>query len=403
VRFRKKAGRVAPRYLAAATRERVLPLAAELLAVFGASVGSPLGELDEAVNAIPFEARDRLVASGLRKLCEDRLVIDRPEGLDPIATRAEVFTRAAAAHRSSAPFDRASVLSASAAAIEASPEAIEAALFSDLRAAQIVKGFDAVTPGELLAGYDLALAQAALFRAARVVVTTEGGDTSELRSLFRAARFHGLLFQIARRDGAYELAFDGPFSLFESVQKYGFRLAMFLPSVLSLPRFELRAELYLGAKKERAEMVVSHADAIARARAAPLGLRPELEQLISAFRAIGSSWSVRPCDEILPLPGQAVIVPDLAFTSEETGEVVYLEMMGFWSRDAVFKRIEQVERGLEARLLLAVSKKLRVSREALDESSGSSLIVFGSALSAKEVLSRLATGPRIGAQSTIPS
>jgi len=389
VRFRKKAGRVTPRYLAPATRERVLPLAAELLAVFEAGVGSSLGELDDAVSAVPFEARDRLVASGLRKLCEDRLVVDRPEGLDPIVTRADVFTRAAAAHRAAEPFDRDAVLAASAGALETTAGAIEAALFSDLRAAQVVKAFDAIPPGELLASYDLALAQAALFRAARVVVTTEGGEPSELSALFRAARFHGLLFQSARKGAAYEFVFDGPFSLFESVQKYGFRLAMFLPTVLALPRFELRADLRLGARKEHAEMVITHADAIARARAAPLGLRPELVQLMSAFQALETRWDVASCDEILALPGQAVIVPDLTFTSRVSGEVVYLELMGFWSRDAVFRRIEQIEQGLEARLLVAVSKKLRVSREALDESSGSSLVIFGSALGAKEVLSRL--------------
>lgn len=394
VRFKKSAGRVTPRYLGAKTKDRVLPIAAELVATYRASVGRTLGELDEAAAAVIHEARDRLVVLGLRKLCDDRLLADRPEGLDPAATRAEVFVRAARAHReaTSTPFDRSRILAEVATTLGASPDDVDAALFSDLRAAQVVQAFDAITPADLLAGYDLALAQAALFRASRVVISFEGAAPAEVRAIFRAARFHGLLFAIARHQDRFEIVVDGPFSLFGSAQKYGFRLAMFLPTVLSLPCFELRADLRLGAAKEAAEMVIKHTDDVACRRASTEVARVEIERLVAAFRALDSSWEVALCDELLPLPGQAVIVPDLAFTSQKSGEVVYLEMMGFWSRDAVWKRIEQIERGLDARLIVAIKKSLRVSREALDEKTGSSLLVFGTAPSAKEVLALLDAG-----------
>ena len=88
-------------------------------------------------------------------------------------------------------------------------------------------------------------------------------------------------------------------------------------------------------------------------------------------------------------------MPDLAFCSQETGEEVFLEVFGFWSRAAVWRRVEQIQAGLPARLLLAVSKGARVSEEVLDEEAcGSSLYVFKTAISAKEVLARLASGPR---------
>ncbi|NUO51016.1 MAG: DUF790 family protein [Polyangiaceae bacterium] len=393
VRFRKSGGKATPRYLGAKTKDRVLPVAAELVATYRASVGRTLGELDDAASAIGHEARDRLVVLGLRKLCDDRLLADRPDGLDPVATRAEVFLRAAKAHREATrPIDRDLILAGAAEALGTRVADVDAALFADLRAAQVIKGFDAVTPSDLLASYDLALAQAALFRATRVTLRFEGAAPAEVRAVFRAARFHGLLFSIARQADAFEVVVDGPFSLFGSAQKYGFRLAMFLPTALSLPRFELRADLRLGAAKEAVEMVITHADDVACRHAAPEAARPEIERLVSAFRALPSEWAVAPCDELLPLPGQAVIVPDLSFTSQRSGEVVYLEMMGFWSRDAVWKRIEQIERGLDARLIVAVKKSLRVSREALDESTGSSLLVFGTAPSAKEVLALLGGG-----------
>jgi predicted nuclease of restriction endonuclease-like RecB superfamily len=321
------------------------------------------------------------------------LLADRPEGMDHVATRAEVFLRAEKAHREATrPIDRDRILAEAAEALGTSPADVDAALFADLRAAQVIKGFEAVAPSDLLASYDLALAQAALFRATRVTLRFEGAAPAEVRAVFRAARFHGLLFSIARHGDAFEVVVDGPFSLFGSAQKYGFRLAMFLPTALSLPRFELRADLRLGAAKEAVEMVITHADDVACRQLAAEAARPEIDRLVSAFRALPSEWTVAACDELLPLPGQAVIVPDLSFTSQKSGEVVYLEMMGFWSRDAVWKRIEQIEQGLDARLIIAVKKSLRVSREALDGSTGSSLLVFGTAPSAKEVLTLLEGG-----------
>jgi hypothetical protein len=45
---------------------------------------------------------------------------------------------------------------------------------------------------------------------------------------------------------------------------------------------------------------------------------------------------------------------------------VYLEVMGYWSRAAVWKRVELVQAGLAERVLFAVSSRLSVSEEVLD-------------------------------------
>ncbi len=391
VRFRKSGGRVVLRRLDDRARARLGPVARDLIETYRVRVGATLSELDEAAEAVTHEARDRLVVAGLRKLCDDRTTLDRPDGLDPTAVRLDLFARAARAHREAGPegFDRSRVLAASAEALGCSPADLEGALFADLREAQIVRAFDAPDPEELLRSYDVALAQAALLRARRVVVCFDDASPVTARALFRAARFHGLLFAIALADGRYEVTFDGPFSLFGAAQKYGLKLALLLPSVLALPRFELRADLVLGARREEATWTLSEADRLAPERTVTSGLRAELVQLAAAFRALGSDWDVAPSDELLHLGGQAVAVPDLSFCHRGSGEVVYLELFGFWSREAVWRRIEQIEASRGVRLLLAVSKKLRVSRDALDETSGSSVIVFGSTLGAKVVLERL--------------
>ena len=63
-------------------------------------------------------------------------------------------------------------------------------------------------------------------------------------------------------------------------------------------------------------------------------------------------------------------VPDLVFERRTAGaprERVYLEVMGYWSRAAVWKRVELVRAGLAERILFAVSAKLRVSEDVLDD------------------------------------
>jgi uncharacterized protein len=64
-------------------------------------------------------------------------------------------------------------------------------------------------------------------------------------------------------------------------------------------------------------------------------------------------------------------------------------VLGYWSRDAVWKRVELCEKGLSQRIIFAVSSRLRVSEEVLGDTSASQLYVYKGALSAREVLRRL--------------
>jgi hypothetical protein len=79
----------------------------------------------------------------------------------------------------------------------------------------------------------------------------------------------------------------------------------------------------------------------------------------------------------------------LEFEHRTTGEVLFLEVLGYWSRDAVWRRVELVERGLSERILFAVSSKLRVSEAVLNESEMGALYVYKNAMSPRAILTRL--------------
>ena len=81
-------------------------------------------------------------------------------------------------------------------------------------------------------------------------------------------------------------------------------------------------------------------------------------------------------------------MPDLVFTHGD-GRRVYLEVLGFWSRAAVWRRVELVEAGLSERILFAVSERLRVSEEVLDAELPGQLYVYKGVISAATVANRL--------------
>ena len=73
----------------------------------------------------------------------------------------------------------------------------------------------------------------------------------------------------------------------------------------------------------------------------------EVGALLDAFAAGREGWTAQPADSVLDLPGVGLCIPDLRFT-HRTGASVFLEVLGYWSRDAVWRRVEMVERGLSA-------------------------------------------------------
>lgn len=393
VRVRKTASGLVPRFLDAKARARVRPIAESLAAAFAASIDGTRAELDTTLDAVEVPAQLRVVALGLRKLLEDRATFEVKSDLEPEAVRQAVFDAAARAHRAldvRERFDRERVLVEAAAALGTTTDAVEAALYADLRDSERLVSFDPIDAAELVERYNLALAQGLLLRASKVTVHVSGETPDRYRRLFRAARFHGLLHVVTGDSVAgYTITLDGPFSLFDLGTRYGLKLALFLPTVLACASFRLVADVVWGKAREHALFELGPEAGLELRRPEPPTGTPELDAFCEAFRHLASEWSVAPSERIFALPGEVVCVPDLVFLSAETGEEVYLEAFGFWSRDAVWKRVELVRKGFPSRILLAVPKHLRVSEEVLGDEDAGELYVYRRTMSPRAVLERL--------------
>jgi predicted nuclease of restriction endonuclease-like RecB superfamily len=372
--------------LSAAQRAEAVLIAESLLQAAQDSVSETRADLEARFANLEFGPKARKLAAGLTKLVEDACEFQAPSSADAAALRSEVFMRAATARRN-AEFVREHVLDAAAGALGIAASDVEAGLFGDLRSAERLMKAPSLSAAELLQRYDVAQIQAILLRAVKVTVDIECATADAYRALFNKLKFRQLMYRItARSTGGYTIEIDGPYSLFDAVTKYGLELALVLPSLMCARKLKLTAELRWGKRRDPLKFELRH-----ETQEKPLteGVRDEVKALWQAFRELGSSYDCELAQDLLDLPGVGLCVPDLIFTDTGTGECLYLEVLGFWSRDAVWRRVDLVERGLAAKLIFAVSSRLRVSEEVLDEAMSSALYVYKGRMSARSVLKQL--------------
>jgi predicted nuclease of restriction endonuclease-like RecB superfamily len=378
--------RLVLRNIDAAARARAEAIARELVGVAQAHLGGPRGELEAALAAVDALPKDAKLKAGLVKLVLDRCEFEAAPPIPPEQMRHELFSRAAAERREHGHLDRGKLVADVAAAHHLAPEELERALYADLKASHTLVAFDAIAPAALAEALVRGQAQAVLLRAERVAARIRCKSPGTLRAILRTLKFHRLLFTvIAGEDGAHVLGIDGPMSLFDAGTKYGPRLAMALPALESADELELEANVRWG--KERQPLLFSHRHALAGgAKLEEAPLPDEVEALRAALDQGGSGLQVRRSKAVLNLPGVGVCVPDLELSQD--GRVVYVEVLGFWSREAVWRRVELAEKGLGARVLFCVSSRLRVSEEVLPDELPAALYVYKGAMSARTVAER---------------
>lgn len=395
VRTRTKGSELFVTELGPKQRPRALELARDYLSLAEGHVGATRAELEEAFAGVRVSNSERKLALGLCKLVEDRLSFDVQSDVDPRLLRREIFTKAAQARaqlEEHTAFDRDAFLMEEARARGVDVQALERALYADLRSAQVVTDFQATSAERLVESYDLAQKQAVLLRAVDVVADVRCRDAYAYRYLFRKLKFHRLMHRIeARADGGYRIHIEGPFNLFSASTKYGLDLALALPALLACDTYTVRASVRWG-KDKRPLVFKLEGQGHAAAREEP-ALPDEVAAFVSRFRALESEWDVESSSDILEVRGVGLCIPDLRFINRETGEVAYLEVLGYWSRDAVWRRVELVAKGLRERVIFAASSRLRVSEEVLDEDAPSELYVYKGTLLPKEVLRRLSGQP----------
>ncbi|MDQ3906896.1 MAG: DUF790 family protein [Acidobacteriota bacterium] len=364
---------IRPRYLNAADA-RWLREAATLVAIFKEHAGRTRGELERAVEEYAGTGTHYRVLRGLQKLLTDRCEFASAAAFEPQSARRALFARARASHPVTGE-ERARIASEVAGELSCSSEDLLGGLYADLPARQRLVAFEEIGDRELIERYNLAQAQALLYRCTGMRLKVRPQAAEGFRDLFGAIKAHGLIHTLKGGPSAgYEINLDGPASLFHRSQKYGVQMAVFLPDLIACDGWEMSAEIetrrgpaYFKLASDRHGL---RADDAGWRGVSETNVRESLEGAWSKF---DSAWSIEPSREVIDL-GETAFVPDFALRHEE-GQIVYLEVLGFWTPDRLNARLREFERAGFTNFLLAAWEELRGSREPFAKESAN-VVVF---------------------------
>src|SRR5215212_10135291 len=385
---------------------RVLDVAAELCDLDAAHVGLPRSGLqrelalgEEELGPGLDARRGFKIIRALSKLLEERTGWVAPTEADPYTLRTRVFELAAALPEPPAAEagllevpTRADVLWQVAA--ETGVEDPAASMYADRQGAQLLGEFDRPSPEELVRRYNVAQVQGVLYSARELVVDLDEG--ADARLVFHYVKLLGLIYDLEPSARGHRLHLDGPLSIFGGTRKYGLRLAKFLPGLLMTSPWKLSANVewkgreavleldsktagleshYLGPKDEREADDVRGAFVRAWERAKDTG-----------------GWELERGGDVLSFPERkAALVPDFTLRNTGTGEVVQLEILGFWSERNLVERVALLrEAGKQGhRVLVAASERLGASQETLSGAVQGGVVPFKDRLPVKAVVAAL--------------
>jgi predicted nuclease of restriction endonuclease-like RecB superfamily len=338
--------------------------AAALIEIFEAFAGETRGTLEAELEEFIGTGTDYKIMRGLIKLLFDRCGFETSAPAEPVEIRQKVFLEARKSHPVFPDSDqKEQVLARVAEEFLCNKDAIMPNLYADLPAAQRLISFDPIEPRDLLDRYNLAQAQALLYRSLEMKISVAPSDLKNYRAIFGWIKHFGLIHTIAGNaaDG-YEITLTGAASLFHRSQKYGIQMAVFLPALLVCKNWDLSAEI---AQKKGKNLFFELADGQTeivsnRTDDAPYE-NPDLQRLQKNWAKFSTAWQLKENREVIDL-GKTAFVPDLVLISPAK-EKIYLDVLGFWTPKSLQKRLAEFQSANFKNFIIAASSELRGSRD----------------------------------------
>ena len=214
-------------------------------------------------------------------------------------------------------------------------------MFADVIELQPLKRFhENLQPDELIDLYNLAQAQACLYRAIRLWVAAR----QDYKIILRHAKLAGLMHRIERdADGqGYQFLFDGPSSALRETWRYGVRYARLLPKLLSCRQWQLAADVRGPGKQLYRFQLNPHAG-LRSQLPAPDEFDSDLEkQIWTDWQAAPPpDWKLQRETEFLH-QGQTVFTPDFVLRPTGSSDTIYVELVGYWTPEYLQKKASRL-------------------------------------------------------------
>jgi predicted nuclease of restriction endonuclease-like RecB superfamily len=265
---------------------------------------------------------------------------------------------------------------------------LELAMWNDLDKNKYLKNFDSLTPLQLVAWYNISILQTLLFNCVKLEFSVYGGFN--WKKILRKIKQLGLMYflynesnlksnnQTKNQDMLLEsindkriiCTVDGPLSIVRLTDRYGMAMAKLIPLIIFTDRWSIDATILRksmkGIKKTHnfrlsnrdkdlpifdASHIASHAHLQSEADS-EIGLSFNKyimdnfdsnveKKFMDKFLKFSTDWQLaREPDQLILSDGKAFI-PDFVF--EKYGVKVYLEIVGFWTRDYLKRKLEKIK------------------------------------------------------------
>lgn len=344
--------------------ETFLNDAANLIGIFEDFQGKTRGELETELEEYVGTGTDYRILRGLIKLLNDRAEFETHAPAEPFEIRQKVFLEA----RKFQPVlpdsvNKNEVLEIAASNFETDAKTLFDNLYADLSTEQRLTKFETIAPKDLLERYNLAQAQAILYRCVEMKISVAPSDAGNYRAIFGWIKHFGLIHSVnGNAKNGYEITLTGAASLFHRSQKYGVKMSVFLPALLLCKNWKFSAEI---AQKQGAnlfyELTSEQNDLTSCYFDEPEYINPDIEKLQKNWEKFSNDWQLKENRKVIDL-GKTAFIPDLVLTSP-TNEKVYLEILGFWTPKSLQKRLAEFESANYKNFIICASQELRGTRE----------------------------------------
>jgi hypothetical protein len=161
----------------------------------------------------------------------------------------------------------------------------------------------------------------------------------------------------------YEAVLDGPASLFSKSQKYGIRMANFLPALPLCDRWEMTAEILVDeTTEETRQLELDHTDGLDSHYSANDRFDSDVERTLARkWERANTEWELVREDDVFDL-GAEVMIPDFAIEHPDGRRAIF-EIVGFWTPEYLNEKLAKIREADLDHLLVAVSERLECSAD----------------------------------------
>jgi uncharacterized protein len=264
-----------------------------------------------------------------------------------------------------------------------SPDVISILMWSDLEENLLLERFDPITAENLIAWYNLSLIQTLMFNCIKIEFSLTGG--TNWKYALRAVKRLGLMYNLEYRaqpamEGDNEDVFrpmlcsndsaksefkdsiicsiDGPLSIFKLTDRYGAAIAKLIPLIISVPSWSLKAwivrkslssnkkiyefEMSDSSSCKLAEPSMSYGESTYDHASGHNYFDSNLERSFAArFLQSIHDWKLTREPNPLILPNGKALIPDFLF--EKYDRRVYLEIVGFWTKEYLLRKVQKLK------------------------------------------------------------